>query len=108
MYTEEEKAWVAQNAENEALITAFQLKKLNDITAYEVENIKPKYLEVHYEQFVKDPEAELNRILEFADLDPFDIDKHLKAVKIYNRNKKDSEYFSASDLKEIYRIIGVD
>ena len=42
---------------------------------------------------------------EFADLAPFNVKKHLVKIKIYNRNRMDSEYFNESDLKDIYKIL---
>ncbi|MBT8257040.1 MAG: sulfotransferase [Flavobacteriaceae bacterium] len=105
VYSDEEKKWVSENANNEALVTAFQLKKLNDIAELEVKKVQPNYLEVHYEQFVQDPEEEINRIIEFTALASFDVKKQLEDIKIFNRNKKDSEYFNESDLKEIYKIL---
>lgn len=105
VYSEKEKEWVTRNSQNGALITAFQLKRINQITELEVDNNNSKYLEVHYEHFVKSPEEEINRILEFAGLSSFNVQKQLMKTKIYNRNKDDSEYFNESDLKNINKIL---
>ena len=34
----------------------------------------------------------------------YDYDTILENVKIYNRNKKDTNYFNGADLKEIFKL----
>ncbi|MDT7830203.1 sulfotransferase [Pricia sp. S334] len=104
-YSEDEKKWAIKNSDNPTLLTAFQIKKIIQITEVEVNRYQPKYLEVYYEDFVADPEKELNRIINFTDLPPFEIANQLRSVKIHNRNKKDTDYFEQDELNKIYQII---
>jgi len=104
-YDDNEQKWAKENASNGPLLTAFQLNKIDETTNSERHKIQPKYLEVHYEDFVANPEKILETIIEFTNLSPFNYKKYLKKVKIFNRNKKDSEYFSDEDLTMIYQII---
>jgi hypothetical protein len=104
-YDKNEKEWAANNSENPSLLTAFQLKKIEQVTVMEVKKLKPKYLEISYEDFVADPKKELERIISFTELPSFDIDSHLGEIEIHNRNKKDSDYFKQDELEKIYRII---
>ncbi len=106
VYNKKEEEWILKNAGNGALVTAFQLKKINEITELEVKEMQPKYLEVHYEDFVENPFKIIKRIIEFATLAPFNINRFLKKVKIYNRNKKDTDYFNEAELKELNKILG--
>ncbi len=105
VYDKKEIEWARENVDNPALITAFQLKKIHQMTELEVNKYQPKYLEIYYEDFVANPEQELKRIISFTELRSFDIAKHLKTIKIHNRNKKDTDYFTEDELKKIYPII---
>lgn len=105
VYDKKEQEWALKNSENGALLTAFQLNKIDRVTEIERKSLQPKFLEVKYEDFVADPENELKRIIDFTNLSSFDYQKHLKKVKIYDRNKKDTDYFNEDELKMIYKII---
>lgn len=105
VYSEEEKEWAIKKSKNALLLTAFQLKKIDDITQIEIDKIQPKYMEVNYEDFVANPENEIKRIIKYTNLKPYNYKKHLEGIKIYNRNKKDCEYFTKSELKDINRIL---
>ncbi len=104
-YDINEKDWALKNFDNPSLLTAFQLNKIVKITEKEVHKFQPEYLEVSYEDFVANPEKELKRIISFTKLPFFDIASQLKANKIHNRNKKDSDYFNQDQLEQIYKII---
>lgn len=104
-YDENEKKWADKNLDNPTLLTAFQLNKIVQMTEMEVNKFKPTYLEIHYEDFVADPEKELKRIISFTGLPSFGVASHLKSIEIHNRNKKDSEYFKQDELENIYEII---
>ena len=104
-YDENEKKWAMKNLGNPSLLTAFQLKKIIQITEMEVNKFQPTYLEVHYEDFVADPEKQLKRIINFTGLPSFEVAGHLKGIEIYNRNKKDTDYFKQDELKDICEII---
>lgn len=105
VYDEDEKKWALNNSNNPSFLTAFQLKKIIQITEMEVNKFQPKYLEIRYEDFVAKPEKELKRILNFTGLPSFEVANHLKAIKIHNRNKEDADYFKQDELATIYEII---
>jgi len=104
-YSEEEMAWAEANKGNPIALTAFQIKKIVDVTDYEIEKIKPEVLDVHYEDFVSSPEEIIQKILTFCDLSK---DRacfnYFKKNKIFNQNKKDEDYFDQDALKSIYEI----
>jgi len=108
VYSEEEKKWANEHKGDPLWLTAFQIKKIVDITTMECKKCKPNFIEVNYEDFVKKPKDEILRILDFANLD---IDNrcliYLKESKIYNRNRPDSEYFSQSELEKIKYIFNM-
>ena len=104
-YTNQEMEWVEEHKQDPVALTAFQIKKISDITDEEIKRVKPSLIEVQYADFVKDPENTIRQILEFVQLDEdkacFD---YLKKNKIYNQNKKDEDYFTAKDLSTIREI----
>ncbi len=108
-YSEQEKYWVNKNRDNPVLLTTFQIKKIYEVTKLECEKCNPDYIEVNYEDFVKNPKEEIIRILDFVNLD-VDVAclNYLKENKIYNRNKPDSEYFSEEELENINKILNID
>lgn len=104
-YSEKEIEWANLNKTNPELLAAFQLKKIHDITSKEVKEIKPSYLEIEYENFVKDPKLELDRIISFTELPNFEYTSQLKKIRIFNRNKSNSDYFDEKKLASINKII---
>ena len=104
-YSEEEKAWAKANTDNPIALTAFQIKKITEVSDYEVQKINPDILDIHYEDFVKDPESIIRNILSFCDLstDKACLD-YLVKNKIFNQNKKDADYFDPESLETIYAI----
>jgi len=68
-YTESEKKWAEENRNKASSLTAFQIKKVKQITMSECKKYKPKYIEVKYEDFVKNPHSEVLRILSFLNLE---------------------------------------
>ena len=105
VYDKKEKEWAIQNSDNPYLLTAFQLKKILQITELELNKYQPKYLDIHYEDFVNNPAKQLQDIINFTNLSFIDIHKYLKGIKIHNRNKKDSDYFTQDHLEKIYQVI---
>lgn len=104
-YSKSDEEWAIKNCNSPEMMTAFQLKKIIDITNKELEQYNPDHLEVSYESFVASPNFELNRINDFIGLSDFNFIDQLEKIKIYNRNKKDSEYFNAETLDKIYKIL---
>ena len=104
-YNSKELEWIGKHTDNGLLMTSFQLNKILQITEQESSAIPSRFLEVAYEDFVNDPEKELNRIIEFCGLEDFPIKKHLSQISIINRNKKDQEYFNDDELKLINQLV---
>ena len=100
-YCGEELNKIQKQQDNPAYMTAVQIKKLFDMHQLEVETCNPNIIEISYEDFVKDPKQNINTILDFVNLNQ-DWDlcfKYLKSLSIYNRNKKDEEYFTNKEFK---------
>lgn len=104
-YSEDELKLAETYKDDPALITTFQLCKIDEVARYEVEKHQPDYDEIHYEEFVDNPLATLNKIVEVCKLDDYDFSGDLEEIKIYNQNKTDEDYFSKEKLTEIYKII---
>lgn len=103
-YSSGEKKWI-RDVGNPVAITAFQIKKILDITDIECEKIDPNIKTIKYADFVSNPKNIVKEILEFTELphDKYCFD-YFKSNKVYNRNKKDEEYFSKEDLQIIHDI----
>lgn len=104
VYNEKEKEWAKKNSANPTLLTAFQLNKIKNITQEEVDSVKPKYFEISYENFVKEPLKVINQIIKFTELPNYNFESQLNQITIHNRNKKHSEYFDQETLNKIYEI----
>jgi len=104
-YSDEELKSAESYKHDPALITAFQLTKIDKVADFEVKKLNPTYQEINYEVFVLNPEETLNKIVEIGNLENYDFSKDLNEIKIYNQNKTDEEYFSKEKLDEIYKII---
>ncbi len=107
-YTNKEINEIEKMNNDPVYMTAIQIKKLIDMHYIEVERCQPKIIEVAYEDFVKNPEVTVNRILHFTNLEQNaqKCFKYLQNIQIVNRNKKDNEYFSNKELNTINRIFG--
>ncbi|MEP7318162.1 MAG: sulfotransferase [Panacibacter sp.] len=106
-YTKREEEWAAKNTDKPELLAAMQYKKLMDTTAAEIKQYQVPCLEVRYENFVQDPTAVINQILDFSGLEKSkNVDAYLSATKIYNQNKKveqQTEKEKTSDLDLILK-----
>lgn len=105
-YSEEELEWATQHENNPVALTALQIKKVMDVTQAEIEKCKPEIMEAGYADFIKNPEKTVENILGFTGLthDQACFD-YLKNNKIINRDKKDEEYFTESELISIQSIL---
>ena len=74
---------------NKFLFTAFQYKKLKETEQQEIKKIQPDIYTVQYEDFVSNPTAFINGILEYVHLGPSKlIDKFINKLSIANRNNR--------------------
>ena len=86
---EEKEAEALQNAP--ALITAFQYKKLMETTEYEIKKLGLNVYESHYEDFVKDPNLFISKLMDFMQLLPSKhVDDYMKNIIVANRNTRAS------------------
>ncbi len=105
VYSVEEKKWAEAHKNDPVAMTAFQIKKVTDVTDFEIAKTRADVFDVQYGDFIQNPEGIIQGILDYTGLAH---DKgcfsYFKKNKIYNRNKKDEEYFEAKDLETIRSI----
>lgn len=87
-YTAQEEDWAQKNADKPELLAAMQYKKLMDITAMEIKEHNANCLTIRYEDFVSNPTAVINSILDFSNLGSSPrVENYLQSIKIYNQNE---------------------
>lgn len=90
-YTADEEQWAKENASNAEALAALQYHKLMETTAIEIKESGANCLNIHYEDFVKNPREIIQQILTFADLPPStSVSEYLENIKIYNQNSEKS------------------
>jgi hypothetical protein len=109
-YTEDELKKAKELSSNKFLFAAFQYKKLMETTQQEIEKMHPDIYISRYEDFVKDPKAFINRMMEFLHLHPSKlVDKFMNRLSIANRNERQSASekteISETTRKEILEIV---
>ena len=87
------------------LLTALQLKKMNEVFDFEIQKHNPFKLIINYENFVDSPSLIIKKILSFLGLsEDMACFQFLNQKKIINRNKEDIEYFDKDELSSIKEI----
>ncbi len=106
VYSDKDKKWAEEHADRPELLTALQLKMIDQVTRCEWEHYKPALLDVSYEDFTGNAKEVLVQITEFCGLD-FDneFEYYLANNVIENRNKADQEYFSDEQLEGIRKVL---
>lgn len=98
-FSDSELQLVDNYKDNPIWMTAFQLKKIYDVTNHEIDTFKPRLLEIKYEDFVFQPHKIMESILEFCSLSNdstcFD---YINERKIIANNFPDSFYFNKDQL----------
>ncbi len=90
-YTREELAYAETIKDKPALITAFQYKKLMETTRHEIDKLGLTVYECRYEDFIKDPETFIYKMMEFMQLQPSKkVDDYLRNIIVDNRNEHKS------------------
>lgn len=101
-YDDSDLEWLKSNASDSVQITAYQVKRVQDLTREEIDTLKPDTLQIEYSKFVKNPQATIEEILSFTGLEHdnacFD---YFKKNKIYNQNKKNETYFSQEERQKL-------
>lgn len=105
-YSEKEKLWAKENKDNPELLTAYQIKKIKEVTEIELEKVNPKCIEIEYEDFVSNKKKEVLKILKFLNLEGSagNCLSYLEHINIYQQNKSDDEYFEKEKLRGINKI----
>ena len=105
-FTNQEKDYALKFKNDPIMLTAIQLKKIINITEYEINQKNPDIITVQYESFLDNPINSLKFILDFSEL-PYD-----KACEHYIRknhkkkNKKDyRKLFGFQKYTEIYNLL---
>ncbi|MBV9963019.1 MAG: sulfotransferase [Parafilimonas sp.] len=97
-YTEDELKKAKELSSNKFLFAAFQYKKLMETTQQEIDKMHPDIYTASYEDFVKNPKAFINDMMQFLHLQPSKlVDKFINKLSIANRNERKA----ASDKSEI-------
>jgi hypothetical protein len=87
-YSQEEIAKAETLKRNKFLFIAFQYKKLKETERQEIKKIQPDIYTVQYEDFILNPTACINNILEYVHLSPSKlIDKFMNKLSIANSNE---------------------
>lgn len=91
-YTPEEIAYAETIKNNPALITAYQYKKLMQVTQYEIKKLGLNVYECRYEDFIKDAKTFIYKMMEFMQLPQSkNINAYLENMIIHNSNERVSE-----------------
>jgi len=88
-YSQEEIAKAETLKRNKFLFIAFQYKKLKETERKEIKKIQPDIYTVQYEDFILNPTACINSILEYVHLSPSKlIDKFMNKLSIAHSNER--------------------
>lgn len=108
-YTAAEEAEAEKLKGNAPLITAFQYRKLMETTEQEIQKLGLNVLQTRYEDFVKDPKAFIERVMNFMQLPQSRfVDKYMDEMVVSNRNARTSKKTTFSDevKQQILEIVG--
>lgn len=106
-YSEEEIRLAKEWKDRPALLAALQYRKVRDKTREELKLSGIEHLTIAYEDFIKDPQKELKKIMATTGLkESKGIDRYLKKNKIYNRDINAEDYFSQEDKSKMIDILG--
>ena len=107
-YSKEELAKAEALKENKLLFIAFQYKKLKETEQQEIEKMKPDIYTVQYNDFLSNPTAFINVMLEYLHLHPSKlIDKFMNKLSIENRKDREETNTEITEetKKEILELI---
>lgn len=108
-YSKEEEAEAEKLKGNAPLITAFQYRKLMETTQYEIEKLGLNVLQTRYEDFVKDPKAFIQKVMDHMQLPKSKhVDDYMNEMVVSNRNAVSSKKttFSEETKQRIMEIVG--
>jgi hypothetical protein len=108
-YSKKEIEFAEQYKKDPLVLTTFQIKKLIDYTKFEAEKFKPDYIDVAYEDFIKNPKEIITTILDFVKLSHDDeCFKYLEENKIIDRNEPNHSGFTEKEESVIKEILEKD
>lgn len=104
-YDNSDYNWLESNKSESVQITAYQIKRVSEVTKNEIDELKPEVLEVSYSRFVENPQRTIEEILGFSNLgrDKACFD-YFKKNKIFNQNKKNETFFSKEEMEKLNHI----
>ena len=105
-YSEDEQKKVLEWKDRPALITALQYAKIRDKNLEEARLHKAAFYSFAYEDFIKNPENFITKILSVTGLKPSNaIINYLKTLKIHERNINAFESFDKADQSQLNEIL---
>ncbi|MBO0323560.1 sulfotransferase [Muricauda sp. CAU 1633] len=101
-YNDKDYDWLESNKSDSVQITAYQVKKVTEVTKNEIDKLRPDALRVEYSNFIKNPESTIQKILSYTGLsqDKVCFDYFIKN-KIYNQNKNNETFFSPEEREKL-------
>jgi hypothetical protein len=88
-YSPDELKKAEELSSNKFLFAAFQYKKLMEATQQEINKMHPDIYTATYEEFVENPKAFINDLMQFLHLHPSElVDKFMDKLSIANRNDR--------------------
>lgn len=101
-YDDSDYEWLESHKSDSVQITAYQVKRVIEVTKTEIDKLRPDALRIKYSNFVENPEKTIEEILSYANLSQdkacFD---YFKKNKIYNQNKKNETFFSPEEQRKL-------
>ena len=104
-YTDAEKKWAEDHRSDPIGLTAFQIKKVVEVTDQEIRETEASVLDIKYSDFVKEPQKIIRDILEYCQLSEdqgcFD---YFKENTIFDQNTRKDSFFDEAELQRIEEI----
>jgi omega-hydroxy-beta-dihydromenaquinone-9 sulfotransferase len=97
VYNQNELLFAKENSKHPEFIAALQYYKIRQMHLQEIKlfSLENNVITIKFEDFIKQPEDEIQRILDFTGLKKDrNISKFMKNNKIFNQNKKNIYFFS--------------
>lgn len=108
-YSAAEKKWAEEHKDDPISLTAFQIKKVVEVTDTEIKETGTVVLDIKYQDFVKEPQKTIERILNYCELSQdqsvFD---YFQENKIFDRNTRKDSFFNEAELRRIDEIFYAD
>ncbi|NJB70288.1 hypothetical protein GGR42_000750 [Saonia flava] len=104
-YDDSDNKWLESNKSDNIQITAYQIRKIIQVTENEIFTHRPDALKVEYTNFIENPESTIEKILSYTGLSQdkacFD---YFKRNRIFNQNKKNATFFSEEERRRLINL----